>query len=47
MVRRQVWKDENVKRETHNYLGMDIDFSTPGYVKISMVNYIQSTIGNF
>ena len=31
----------------HDYLGMDMDFSTPGYVKIGMVNYIQSTIKDF
>ena len=31
----------------HDYLGMNLDFSSPGEVKIDMKNYITKVISNF
>ena len=30
--------------ETHDYLGMDLDFSTKGVVKIFMIKYVKKII---
>ena len=36
-----------LRRETHNYLGMDLDYSNPGKAKISMIKYLQKVFDNF
>ena len=33
--------------ETHDYLGMDLDFSTKGVAKISMIKYLRKVISDF
>ena len=36
-----------VRGHKHDYLGMNLDFSTPGEVKIDMINYIKKIIKAF
>ena len=33
--------------ETHDYLGMDLDFSTKGAAKVSMIKYLKKIIVDF
>ncbi len=33
--------------KTHNYLGMDLDFSTKGAAKVSMIKYLKKIIIHF
>ena len=33
--------------EVHDYLGMDLDFSTPGRVRVSMIKYLSKIIKAF
>ena len=36
-----------VRGKRHNYLGMVLDFSTPGVVKVDMTEYVESMIKEF
>ena len=31
----------------HDYLGMDLDFSTPGTLQVSMIKYLKKVLANF
>ena len=33
--------------KVHNYLGMVLDYSTPGEVKVNMIKYIKDTVEGF
>ena len=33
--------------ETHDYLGMDLDYSTKGAVKVSMIKYLRKVFEDF
>lgn len=33
--------------KVHDYLGMDLDFSTPGTLRVSMIKYLKKVLANF
>ena len=35
------------RRKNQNYLGMDLNFSVPGEVRVTMVDYIKKVIADF
>jgi hypothetical protein len=49
----QTYGDPNIgevkatRRKRHEYLGMTLDYTTPGQVKVSMIEYIKSMINSF